>query len=456
MVANALFGKVQGVHVNHESGFITSLIIFFLIIPAEWSNKELHFIIVMAVILAMLSKYTLVWRRQHILNPVAAGVFAVAVIYMVAPLPPGYFETGWWIGQPILFLPLLVAGAMVVAKVRKWTLVLSFLSVGFAVFLFEEWCFTGNLENWANFWLSGPSLFLACFMLTEPFTMPPTQKTQSFYGVVTAFLSQTTIFAPFVKITPELALLLGNLAVYPFRIRRKLFLRLIERREIAENTFELILEKPDDFTFIPGQYLEWMLPHEGADSRGVRRYFTIASSPTESTIRLAIKIVPEGSSYKQRLMELDQGDVIIASQLAGDFLLPSNSDAKLGFIAGGIGVTPFRSHIRYMVDSGNKYDTTLFYCSNTIAELAYLEEFERAAEFVPLETIPVIAKGSEEGPYEHGFVTKDMLEARVPDYQERIWYLSGPPPMVNAYTKLLTEAGVSKRNIVRDFFPGLA
>lgn len=456
MLLNWFFAKVQGVHMNHESALITSLILFFLIVPAQWSSLEYTFIIVMAAAFAMLSKYLLVWRRQHILNPVAAGVVAVAGTYALVPLPPGYFETGWWIGQPIFFIPLLLAGAAVVAKVRKWTPVLSFLSIGFLVFLFEEWRFSGDLENWSLFWLSGPSLFLAAFMLTEPFTMPPTKRTQSFYGAVVGALSQTTVFAPFLKMTPELALLIGNLAVYPFRIRRKLFLQLVERRLIAADTYELIFNRPDDFTFQPGQYLEWMLPHQAADSRGIRRYFTIASSPTESKVRLALKVVPEGSSYKQRILELDEGDTIIASQLAGDFLLPKKAGAKLGFIAGGIGVTPFRSHIRYMIDSGNMFDTTLLYCSNTVAELAYLEDFELASERMTLRTIPVIAKEEVSSPLEHGFVTREMLERRVPDFRERTWYLSGPPPMVNAYTSLLLEAGVSKRNIIRDFFPGLA
>jgi len=70
-----------------------------------------------------------------------------------------------------------------------------------------------------------------------------------------------------------------------------------------------------------------MLPHKQVDSRGPRRYFTIASSPTESVVRLALKVVPagsdmRGSSYKQALLQLDEGQEIIVSQLAGDFTLP--------------------------------------------------------------------------------------------------------------------------------------
>jgi len=57
---------------------------------------------------------------------------------------------------------------------------------------------------------------------------------------------------------------------------------------------------------------------------------------------------------------------------------------------------------------------------------------------------------------EKGYITKELLERRVPDYKERFWYLSGPPPMVNAYDVLLKKNGVKGSMITKDFFPGLA
>ena len=79
------------------------------------------------------------------------------------------------------------------------------------------------------------------------------------------------------------------------------------------------------------------------------------------------------------------------------------------------------------------------------------------SELVPIDDYPQ-GEGIEEVelPAEQGYVTAEMLARRVPDYLERIWYISGPPPMVNVYTKLLRQAGLPKTHIVRDFFPGLA
>lgn len=455
-LSNYLFAKLWQVHTNHESTFITSLIVFFVILPTPANKPELLFIPAMVVTLAVLSKYVVVWRRQHLLNPVAAGVVVTMLLYELLSLPPGYFESGWWVGQPSLFVPLVILGAIIVHKVRRWMLVLGFLTTGFIVFLFEEWRFVGSFDSWSTYFLSGPSVFLATFMLTEPFTLPPTKRLQTWYGVIVGFLSQTALFLPVLKMTPEIALVIGNILFWPVRLRQKLYLKLNNRRHIAKDTFEFVFNKPAGFDFKAGQYLEWMLPHIKADSRGVRRYFTVASAPTEPVVRVALRVPKDGSSYKRSLMKLNNGEDIIASQLAGDFVLPSDKNTKLAFIAGGIGVTPFRSHIQFMIDSGVAYDTILFYCANTVANLAYREEFDRATTLIPFKIINVIAKEEVDLPFEQGYITIDMIKSHVPDYLERTWYLSGPSSMVTIYGKLLRELNVPRRQIKKDFFPGLA
>jgi ferredoxin-NADP reductase len=337
-------------------------------------------------------------------------------------------------------------------------MVLAFLGVGFIVFTFEDWRFGADaLTSYERYWLAGPSLFLAFFMLTEPFTTPPTKRLQVAYGALVAVLANVAFLAPVVKMTPELALVIGNIAFWPSTLRRKLVLPLQSVRQLADQTYEYIFTKPSGLRFLPGQYLEWMLPHARPDSRGVRRYFTIASSPTEPVVRLALRTVPTGgSSYKAKLAMLQPGETIVASQLAGDFLLPSDPAAKLGFIAGGIGITPFRSHIQYMADTGVAHDTVLFYCNNTRADIAYADEFAAAATVMPLSIVHVIAKEDVAEPFETGFIDAAMLQRRAPDYRERTWYLSGPPGMVNAYETMLQKAGVPAARIIKDFFPGLA
>ena len=107
-----------------------------------------------------------------------------------------------------------------------------------------------------------------------------------------------------------------------------------------------------------------------------------------------------------------------------------------------------------MLDSGKVYDTTLYYCVNSVDELAYGDIWEQATQVFTFGYVPVVAKEEVTVPYESGYITVDMIKRRTPDYLERIWYVSGPPGMVNAYKKLLKEIGVKGTRIKTDFFPG--
>jgi ferredoxin-NADP reductase len=203
--------------------------------------------------------------------------------------------------------------------------------------------------------------------------------------------------------------------------------------------------------------MEWTLPGTKLDGRGNRRYFTIASSPTEDRLRLGVKFNPNPSQYKQRMQSLKAGDKIIAGQLAGDFILPKDISKKLVFIAGGIGVTPFRSIIQYLMDQKDKRTIALFYANKTAEEIAYKDFFERAETELGIELVYILTEVDKlpEGlKGEVGRINEEILKKHVPDYKERVFYLSGPIGMVNGYKHLLLGLGVSPTQVVTDYFPG--
>jgi glycine betaine catabolism B len=445
LLVNVALSFLLRISANHESAVITALILFFLALPDE--NIFNTWPLAAAVAIGIVSKYLIVYRKQHFLNPAALGAAVLSV--------SGLYTFSWWIANPAMFIPLLVCGVLVVMKVRKWVPVLGLISVGFAIYMAEAAMYgTETATAVRTFFMSWPTLFLAFYMLTEPFTLPSEKGPQFLYGALVGFLSNTSMFVGLISFSPELALVVANVVMLPARLRQKLFLALEEKRLIAKDTYEFVFKKPKGFSFKPGQYLEWMLPHKKPDSKGVRRYFTIASSPTEDKVRVAMKITERASSYKEMIRTLDVDHPIMASQLAGDFLLPKSADEKLGFIAGGIGVTPFRSHIQWMLDSGKAYNSALYYCVNLREEIAYEELWKETTSSLTFNFIPVVAKEEIELPFEKGYVTAEMLKRRTPDYLERTWYISGPPGMVHAYKKLLHEAGVRQAKIKTDFFPG--
>lgn len=445
LFSNYVFAKILKIPTNYESAVITALILFFLFIPS--SSFVDHWIIALVAFIAVASKFLITWKRQHILNPVAFGAVAVGVL--------GVSEAVWWVGTPWLFLPLVVVGILVIMKIRKWHLVSWCVGIAFVVYLFEAWRLGENvIDSIPTFFLSWPVLFLAFFMLTEPFTTPPTKKLQIFYGAFVGGLSSVVFLAPYIIISPEIALLVGNLLFFPYTLRKKVYATLLRKREIAKDTMEFEFARPEGISFEAGQYLEWMIPHEKADNRGERRYLTIASAPYEDALRIAVRFVENSSSFKKKLKNMKEGDLIIGSQRSGDFVLPKDTSKKLAFVAGGIGVTPFISHLREMQQQNEKRDVKFFYCNERDEDIAYRDFFERLSYEGYCETIYVLSKEKQKG-CGHAYLNEKIIKKRMPDYLERIWYLSGPPGMVYAYTQLLTKLGVSGQNIVRDFFSGL-
>lgn len=445
---NLIFAEVVNIPANHESALITALILFFLFTPAF--SFDDHQYIALAAVVAIASKFILVWRRQHIFNAAAIGTVALSL--------SGWHEAWWWVASPEMFIPLLLVGLVVTHKIRKWAMVGACAFAALAVFGAEA-LLAGSLSLAAaeRFFVTGPLLFLAFFMLTEPFTTPPRQSLQMMYGALVGALMSTTLLSGFVAMTPELALIIGNITFYSTLLGQKLYLHFIERKEVGSNTYEYIFQKPAGMRYEAGQYLEWMLPHASADTRGLRRYFTIASGPEDADVRVALREMPEsGSSYKQALATLAPGDHLIASQLAGDFTLPKNQSEKCGFIAGGIGVTPFVSFTRHLIATKSQRDCALLYCNNQAKDIAYKNLFTEAETQTGLNTVHVLSRESLPG-YEHGYISAEIIKRNTPDYLERTWYISGPPAMVNAAKAILTsELNVSRNKIITDFFPGLA
>lgn len=465
---NVLCARLWRVHTNHESAIITAFILFFMMIPSASFIENWQ--LATGAALAMVSKYVLVWQRQHILNPAAIGAVALALIVTVINRIQGTnYNTdifSWWVANPVLLLPVLLLGLLITSKVRRMAMLTAFLCVGLGVFVWESMQYDPSVWNAIKlYFVSYPTLFLGFVMLTEPFTTPPRKYQQILYGGLVGVLSATNVFASWFAMTPELALVLGNVFAYGFRLKPKFFLSLQSKREVAANTWEFCFAKPKGFHFQAGQYAEWMLPHAKPDNRGIRRYFTIASSPTEADIRLVFRVIPAdaaqvGSTFKRAFLELDKNTEVVISQVAGDFLLPkiatTQASNKIGLIAGGIGITPFLSHLTWMRDSSTDYDVLLYYCVNTANELAYQDVFTVLAEKIHLTVIPVVAEETNNASYQAGYITEALLAQCTPDFKERTWYLSGPPAMVNNYKNMLRAAGVASSQIKTDYFPGLA
>ena len=453
LIANVIFSWAFEAPTNSESVYITALILSLIIDPISSPTDFSFFsLAIWAAVWAMGSKYLFSFDKKHIFNPVAIAVAITALTINQS--------ASWWVGTLAMMPFVLVGGLMIVRKIVRKDLVLSFFIVSIFVIVYSHFVsFTGVFSNiWVIFG-STPILFFAFVMLTEPLTTPPTKWLRIAYGAIVGFLFLPNLHIGSIYITPELALIIGNIFSYIVSPKEKLVLTLRKKTEVASGVYDFSFSTDEVMKFKPGQYLEWTIASDKNDSRGNRRYFTIASSPTEKDISMGVKFYPKPSSFKQKLFEMKVGDRIVASQRAGDFTLPKNSKKKLVFIAGGIGVTPFRSMIKYLTDKKEKRDIVMLYSNRTINDIAYKEIFDEAKRLLGIKTIYTVTDSDpniSSPDLRFGFIDAKMILREIPDYRERYFYISGPPGMVSMFENILVNIGVPKRRIITDFFPGFA
>lgn len=448
-LANQIFARVFDAIPNVESVYITGMIIVLIMQPAPATDIAAVGAVVAASVWAMASKYLLSLRRRHVFNPAALGV-ALPALLLNEPAT-------WWVSGQLWLLPIVVIGGLlIIRKLRRFDLFLAFVVVNLIATVL-----TGDaadaLASIKLALLDSPLLFLGFVMLTEPLTAPQGRFWRIVYGALVGALASPNIAIAGYYLTPELALLVGNLLTLLVSPGGRVVLTLNRIERAAAGAYDFVFRPDRRLAFAAGQYLEWTLPVESADSRGNRRYFTIASAPTEEEVRLGVKFVENSSAFKRALANMRPGEQIVASQLAGNFTLPQSRRRKLCFIAGGIGITPMRSMLKELLDRDERRDIVVLYGCGSVREVAYSGVLAEAARRLDIPThIAVLDPEGAPPGMRTGFVDEAMIREDVPDYAERTFYLSGPMPMVKALRQTLRQMKVPPWRIRTDFFPGLA
>lgn len=432
-------GRLFAVPTNMESSLISAMILFLIVHPVD--SVASGIILVLAGALSSASKFLLSYKNKHLFNPAA---FAAAVL-SVAGLQP----VTWWVGSSVLWVPALILGALIVRKIRKTTVVLMFAAtsvlVQIALLVIEQQAWGTTLQHAL---ISSPLIFLGTVMLTEPATMPSRRKQQIVFAVLVGFLYATAWkFGP-LTVYPEVALLIGNIYAFIISSKTSVRLRLKEIHRVSERVYSYVFHADAPLNFLPGQYMDWTLPHVPYDDRGNRRTFTIASSPTETEVILGLKYYEPASTYKATLHDLQPGDVMFGGHVAGNFTLPADPTQKLAFIAGGIGITPFRSMVKYLTDKKIAGDIVLVYSVSNAEEFAYLDEFQAAKQngLTLILLSPETSSGVQ--------LDTNSVSKLVPDYAERLFYISGPNTLVQSVKHSLRTIGIARRNIKTDYFSG--
>ena len=186
-----------------------------------------------------------------------------------------------------------------------------------------------------------------------------------------------------------------------------------------------------------------------------KRYLSISNSPTEpGYIEFTKKIT--GSDFSCTLDKLKEGDIVKLQYPFGKFTLEDNPAEKIAFLSGGIGITPIRSMIKYVVDKKLPLDLVLIYANRSVRDILFKEDLDTMQRDYPkLKIAHVLCEPAPDFKCVPGLINEQVIKNEAPDYLERKFFLCGPPPMVEAMKKILIEElRCPQENIVFENFAG--
>ena len=227
-----------------------------------------------------------------------------------------------------------------------------------------------------------------------------------------------------------------------------------EKREVARGTLMVVFDAGEPFDFRAGQYF-WveLLDPPYTDERGARRHISVVLSPTEGGY-LGLTTRLRDTAFKRSLAELEVGDEVDVEPPKGDFRLPEDTSRHYVFVAGGIGITVFRSMLRYVADEQLPYRVTLVYSNRDRESTAFLDELQELERRIPGLDLILTMTGDPEWEGETARVDAAFLSRHLGDLADRTFLVAGPPPMVQGVVEELKAAGVPEEQILPDGFSG--
>ena len=214
------------------------------------------------------------------------------------------------------------------------------------------------------------------------------------------------------------------------------------------------LIEPDTLTFVAGQYIQLEAPAYGDNPEPVYRAYSMSNPPSDDrAVETIIRLVPGGICTTWVFQHLSEGDEVTLNGPYGDFRL-SDSNREMIWIAGGSGMSPFRSMVRYMAEAGIERKTTYFFGAVQRRDLFLLDDLTELARKLPwFEFIPALSAPSEQDDWtgETGLIT-EVVDRHIPDGRELEGYLCGSAGMIEAAHDLLRTKGMTDDRVFYDKF----
>jgi len=245
---------------------------------------------------------------------------------------------------------------------------------------------------------------------------------------------------------------MGTPAVSPANL-----VKLISREQVAEGTMAFRFEKPSSWVFKAGQAMDMtLLEPSQTDAEGNTRAFSIASAPQDEYLMVATRM--RDTAFKRVLNTMPLGTAVKIDGPFGDLTLQNNAARTAVFLAGGIGITPFRSMVFRAAIDKLPHSIFLFYSNHSPEHAPFLEELQAAETQNPnyklIATMTGMAKSNRPWNGETSPIRQDMLSKYLKTAVSPIYYIAGPPEMVIGLHQTLNQSGVDDDDIRAEEFSG--
>lgn len=232
--------------------------------------------------------------------------------------------------------------------------------------------------------------------------------------------------------------------------------RLIAVEHVAEATASFAFELDSPMAFEPGQTCDITLAApKHRDDKGTARTFSIASSPADQP-RLLFATRLTGSAFKRSLVEAEPGTEVDVDGPYGSLTLHKNTARPAVLMAGGIGITPFRSIVKHVAEARLPHRVTLCYSNRNAGSSAFIADLERWASENPNFTLLATITEPDGRPWSHetGLMDADFLRPRLKDAANAVYYIAGPPGFVTGMRGALDALGADPDAIRTEEFAG--
>jgi len=229
--------------------------------------------------------------------------------------------------------------------------------------------------------------------------------------------------------------------------------RFIERIQRTPSVASFRFMPPEKIDFSPGQFVQVIFDEQNGQNQQLNKYLSLSVSPLKEYLEVTKRI--SGSEFSQRLNRLRAGDEVLMRAPMGSCVF-RDGYKKIGFLIGGIGITPVISIIEYVVKKNLTTNSILFYSNRTEEEIVFKQELDAWQKgHCNVRVFYTVTDCQPKDPAcSFGHIDKDLITLNAGDIRERIFFIFGPPKMVEAMNGLCLEAGCSKENIKTENFIG--